>query len=78
MYYLYFTSDDVQLKDAITIPYGDSLRPPLLTERTWNKSATKRVETYVQDGDDVESEVGATIPDMKIYFILSEIPDSEL
>lgn len=61
----------MQLKDTISLAYGDSLSAVLTTRVDWN--TVKVRETHDQERDSVESEKGADVSEMRNLFISPDI-----
>lgn len=68
---MYFLSNDLQLKDAIVLAYGDSMMARNATGT--DSGAVRFVKTYQEDSYDCENEEGADDPYTGIYSIISEI-----
>lgn len=68
--HLQFTPGDAQLKNAVEITYGESLTPGDTIGVDWETG--KVMETHNEDGDVVESEEAADVPELWSYLISSE------
>lgn len=70
---MYLDRSGVHLKNTEAFAFGDSLTAKVATGADWERE--KVVETYEQNGEDVESENGADASTVGNYFIYSEIPE---
>lgn len=70
-YHLYLIPSDVQLNDAITFAYGNSLTAEATTRADWKTAVV--VKTRGQQTNDLETKEGANAREIGNYFISSEI-----